>query len=54
MLSEEIKSIHAALGVLAGSVTEEQWALLSMIRQNLKAAAEQAAQYERTLTVEAA
>ncbi len=42
MLSEEIRSIHAALGVLAGRVTEEDWALVSLARNNLAACVEQA------------
>lgn len=54
MLSDELKSIQAALGVLAGRVSEEDWEIVSMARQNLLSVAEQAEQYEKSLTVEAA
>lgn len=54
MLSKEITSIQAALGVLAGRISEEDWALVSLARQNLKALAERAEQLENSLTVEAA
>lgn len=35
MFSDEIRSVMAALGVLAGKVGEEEWALVRMARHNL-------------------
>lgn len=35
MFSDEIRSVMAVLGVLAGKVGEEEWALVSMARHNL-------------------
>ena len=35
MYSDEIRSVMAVLGVLAGKVGEEEWALVRMARHNL-------------------
>lgn len=35
MYSDEIRSIMAALGVLAGKIGEEEWALVRLARHNL-------------------
>ena len=35
MFSDEIRSVMAALGVLAGKIGEEDWALVRMARHNL-------------------
>ena len=37
MFSDEIRSVMAALGVLAGKIGEEEWALVRMARHNLGA-----------------
>lgn len=49
MLSEELKSVQAALGVLAGRVSEDDWNLISLARQNLVALAEVAESMENHL-----
>lgn len=36
MFSDEIKSVMAALGVLAGKIGEEEWELVRMARRNLE------------------
>ena len=51
MLSNEIKSVHAALGALAGQIPEEQWAVVKLCRDNLLAAANSAAQMEQHFNV---
>lgn len=35
MFSDEIRSVMAALGVLAGKVGEDEWALVRLARHNL-------------------
>lgn len=47
MLSEELKSIRAALGELMGKVDEESAELVRQCRRNLEAAAEQAVTMEQ-------
>lgn len=42
MIAEKIRNASAALGVLAGQVTEDQWALLRCVKGELDDAAEQA------------
>ena len=37
MFSDEIKSIHAALGSLAGKIGEPDWELVKQARANLEA-----------------
>lgn len=49
MLSEDIKNVRAALGVLAGQVGTEQWAMLKIARDNLMACADQAEELETTV-----
>lgn len=51
MLSNEIKSVHAALGALAGEIPEEQWAVVQRCRENLLAAASSAAEMEKHFNV---
>jgi hypothetical protein len=50
-VSTDINSCAAALGVLAGQVNEEQWAMLRIVRQNLTATAEQVEHMETSLTI---
>lgn len=50
-VSTDINSCAAALGVLAGQVNEEQWAMLRIVRQNLTATAEQVEHMETGLTI---
>ena len=45
MISDDLKSIHAALGNLGGKISEEQWDVIRQARENLKACVE----YVRTL-----
>lgn len=49
--SDDIATCAAALGVLAGQVNEEQWAMLRIVRQNLTATAEQVEHMETGLTI---
>lgn len=35
MFSDEIRSVMSALGVLAGKIGEDEWALVRLARQNL-------------------
>lgn len=49
MLSEDIKNVRAALGVLAGQVGADQWAMLKIARDNLMACADQAEELETTI-----
>lgn len=51
MLSEEIKSIQAALGVLAGRVNEEDWALIKLARANLADLADRARELESKIRI---
>lgn len=50
-VSTDITSCAAALGALAGQVSEEQWALLRAVRQNLTAHAEQVQHMETALII---
>lgn len=47
MLSEELKSIHAALGILLGKLDVDNADLLRQCRKNLEAAEDMAANMER-------
>lgn len=49
--SDDIATCAAALGVLGGHVTEEHWALIRVVRQNLTATAEQVEHMETGLTI---
>jgi hypothetical protein len=51
MIAEKIKSANAALGVLAGKVTEEQWGLIKCVRNELKDAQESAEHLEQAVPV---
>lgn len=51
MYSDEIRSIMAALGVLAGKIGEEEWALVRMARHNLSELADRVQETESKLTV---
>lgn len=49
--SDDIATCAAALGVLGGHVTEEHWAIVRIVRQNLTATAEQVQHMESGLTI---
>ena len=49
MLSQDIESCAVSLGVLAGQVSEEHWAFLRMLQENLRAHAAQARHLEQEL-----
>ncbi len=51
MFSDEIRSVMAALGVLAGKIGEEEWALVRMARHNLSELAERVQETEGKLVV---
>lgn len=51
MFSDEIRSVMAALGVLAGKVGEEEWALVRLARHNLSELAERVQETESKLVV---
>lgn len=51
MYSDEIRSIMAALGVLAGKVGEEEWALVRLARHNLGELADRVQETEGKLVV---
>lgn len=51
MFSEEISSIRAALGVLAGRISEEDWALVKLARHNLEEVAMQVKEMENQLVI---
>ena len=51
MFSDEIRSIIADLGVLAGKVGEEEWALVRMARHNLDELADRIQETESKLIV---
>ena len=51
MFSDEIRSIMAALGVLAGKVGEEEWALVRLARHNLGELADRVQETEGKLVV---
>lgn len=48
-ISDDIRSVSAALGVLAGRVGTEDWSLLLLARANLVALAEQVEGLEQCL-----
>lgn len=48
MFSEEVKSICAALGELAGKIPDSEFALVRIARQNLSALAEQLEEAEKS------
>ena len=49
--SDDIATCAAALGALGGHVTEEHWAIVRIVRQNLTATAEQVQHMESGLTI---
>ncbi len=49
--SDDIETCAAALGVLGGHVSEEHWAIVRIVRQNLTATAEQVQHMESGLTI---
>ena len=51
MYSDEIRSVMAVLGVLAGKVGEEEWALVRMARHNLGELADRVQTAEGVLQV---
>lgn len=51
MYSDEIRSIMAALGVLAGKIGEEEWALVWMARHNLSELADRVQAVEGAIQV---
>ena len=51
MYSDEIRSIMAALGVLAGKIGEEEWALVRMARHNLSELADRVQAVEGDMQV---
>ena len=46
MISTELQSLAAALGEMAGTVSEETWRVLRQVRDNLRAQAERVAELE--------
>ncbi len=52
MISGDLEGLAAALGDMAGRVSEEAWVQLRCIRDNLTAKAEQAREMERHLVSE--
>lgn len=52
MIDGKIRNAAVALAALAGTVSEEQWALLSSIKEELLDAAEQVKVYESLMPVE--
>jgi hypothetical protein len=51
MYSDEIRSVMSALGVLAGKIGEDEWALVRLARQNLSELAERVEAAEGGLQV---
>ena len=51
MYSDEIRSSMAALGVLAGKIGEEEWALVRMARHNLSELADRVQAVEGDMQV---
>ena len=49
MLGSKIRNVRNGLGVLAGHVTEEQWGLIQMAREELTDAADTADELEETV-----
>lgn len=52
-VSEDIKSVAATLGALAGDVDEHNWLIVRLSIKNLLASAEQVETYERRFYAEA-
>lgn len=52
-VSEDIKSVAATLGGLAGDVDEHNWLIVRLAIKNLLASAEQVEMYERRFYAEA-
>lgn len=48
-ISDDIRSVSAALGMLAGRLSSDDWALLLLARDNLASLAEQVAGLEQCL-----
>lgn len=48
-ISDDIRSVSAALGMLAGRLSSEDWALLLLARDNLASLAEQVEGLEQCL-----
>ena len=53
LFSDEIRSVMAALGVLAGNVGEDEWALVRLARHNLGELADRVQEAESKLVVSA-
>lgn len=53
MFSDEIRSVMAALGVLAGKVGEDEWALVRLARHNLGELADRVQEAESKLIINA-
>lgn len=51
MLSEDIASVRASLGILAGRVDRDDWRLLSAMRAELQKCAEEAKNLELELCI---
>ena len=51
MYRDEIRSIMEAVGVLAGKIGEEEWALVRMARHNLSELADRVQAVEGTIQV---
>lgn len=51
MFSDEIRSVMAVLGDLAGKIGEEEWALVRLARHNLSELAERVQETESKLVV---
>ncbi|UJX43063.1 hypothetical protein K9F62_10455 [Desulfovibrio sp. JY] len=49
MLGSKIRNVRNGLGVLAGLVTEEQWGLIQMAREELTDAADTAEELETAM-----
>ncbi len=49
--SEDIATCAAALGALGGHISEDHWAIVRIVRQNLTATAEQVQHMETGLTI---
>lgn len=50
-LAADLEGLAVSLGVLAGSVSPEQWEFLKLFRSNLRAAAERVAALENSLEI---
>jgi hypothetical protein len=52
MTEEKIRKAAAALGILAGQVSDEQWTLVACVRKELFDAADHVGIYESCLSAE--